>query len=120
VDLPLEFVARGSEVQLTLPVIGTANPEEGVVELFVPSQYNLQLETAGGGIFINDVVGSLEALTVDGLVRLERFQGSMDVTAARGNFEMYDSDLVGEFRTDKGSAMSGRIRGNFRSSPWAN
>jgi hypothetical protein len=109
-----------SGIQLTLPAIGTTDSQDWNVEIFVPSQYDLQLQTAGGGILISDLSGSLEAMTVDGLVRLERFRGSMDVTAARGNFEMHNSDLEGEFRTDKGSALSGRMRGNFRSSPWAN
>jgi DUF4097 and DUF4098 domain-containing protein YvlB len=80
-------------------------------EISVPSQFNLDLRTAGGDVRIADLTGDVEASTSGGDLDLGRVDGVVRVRTSGGDVGLKDvtGDVVA--RTSGGDVKVGRVGG---------
>ena len=69
----------------------------------VPSEYNLELETGGGSIEVQDLTGDIDANTSGGSIRIEDVKGDVDVKTSGGSIRVEDVAGNVEGRTSGGS-----------------
>jgi hypothetical protein len=58
--------------------------------IHVPAQFNVQLETAGGGISVNDLAGDTQANTSGGGLSFTRLHGPLDGHTSGGGIQVAD------------------------------
>jgi DUF4097 and DUF4098 domain-containing protein YvlB len=107
------------------------NEIDATFTITVPSNYNLQVSTAGGDVEIADLTGEIRARTsggdiemgdmrgaVDartsgGNVRLESATGRVDLRTSGGNIRLGTADANVQVRTSGGSIEVGRVTGDL-------
>jgi hypothetical protein len=72
------------------------NQNEARYTITVPAQFNAQLATAGGGIKVSDLNGTVKAHTSGGGLDFARLHGPLDGDTSGGGIEM--EDCVGELK----------------------
>jgi DUF4097 and DUF4098 domain-containing protein YvlB len=82
-------------------------------EIQVPSKYNLELRTAGGGISIAGVEGKITGKTMGGELKLSRLKGFIDLKTMGGEISLTDSDIDGKVSTMGGRVMLENVVGDI-------
>ncbi len=82
-------------------------------DIQVPSKYNLELRTAGGGIFITGVEGKITGKTMGGALKLSHLKGFIDLKTMGGEISLTDSDIDGKVTTMGGRVMLENIVGDI-------
>ena len=65
---------------------------EGKYTITVPSQFNAQVKTAGGGVAINDLTGDVKANTSGGGFKFARLHGKLDSETSGGSIQVSDCE----------------------------
>ncbi len=82
----------------------------------VPGKTNLNLETVGGDIIIENVEGDIEGETMGGEIELAKLNGKIEMTTMGGDIDVRDSNLDGELKTMGGDIIFNNVAGNVRGS----
>lgn len=80
----------------------------------VPEQFNLDLETAGGNISVDDLNGTVKASTAGGNLSFGAITGSIRASTAGGNVSLKDNDGDVTVRTAGGNVSIGGAAGDLR------
>ncbi len=78
----------------------------------VPAKYNVDLKTAGGGISVNDLDGTVLAGTSGGSLTFGEIKGSVTGKTSGGSIRLEGCDGTANVRTSGGSIRLGRVRGD--------
>ena len=75
---------------------------EGKYTLTVPSQFNAQLKTAGGGVAVSDLTGEVKAGTSGGGFKFARLHGNLDGNTSGGSIHVVDCEGTLKVNTSGG------------------
>lgn len=82
----------------------------------LPRNYNIRLESAGGGVSISDVDGTFRGHTGGGEIRIDRANGRADITTGGGTIRVSHSNLSGSVSTGGGTVVIEDVRGGLTGS----
>ena len=83
------------------------------VDVEVPSNYNVDLESMGGDIIISNVEGEFEGQTMGGDLDLQNLKGRASLTTMGGDIEVSKSDLEGKVKTMGGDVTLRDVSGSL-------
>lgn len=78
----------------------------------IPSQFNLDVRTAGGEIKVPDLKGQVQAQTAGGDIRVGAIDGLVEVKTAGGSIEIQGGTATVEAQTAGGDIRLGKAKGN--------
>jgi beta-lactamase regulating signal transducer with metallopeptidase domain len=85
-------------------------------EIRVPRRYDVDIESAGGGLTIIGVEGEFSGHSGGGRLTLERAKGRATLETGGGDIDVTDSDLDGQVSTGGGMVRLNRVSGSLRGS----
>ncbi len=83
-------------------------------EVTVPQRFNVDAETAGGNIAVDDLDGRVKLNTSGGNLALGRISGEVDAHTSGGNISLDGSDANVIVNTSGGNISLGRVGGTVR------
>jgi len=86
------------------------------VTVKVPQESDLELETMGGEITIDNITGKIEGETMGGEIDLSNLRGKVEMTTMGGEITVSDSDLKGEVKTMGGEITFRNVSGDVKGS----
>jgi hypothetical protein len=90
-------------------------------EIWVPTRFNVNISSPGGGISISGVEGRFSGNTAGGKITLDNVSGRADLTTGGGEVSVTNSNLEGSVSTGGGGAVvhntSGRVSVTSGSGP---
>jgi hypothetical protein len=115
-DCTVAVTHSGTSVQVRTrrgaPSRGQANVQ---LEIEVPVQCNVELSSAGGGVEIEGIDGTLSGTTQSGALSLRRISGAVELQTRRGDITLRESYVHGNLRTLEGRVLfedvGGRVEG---------
>lgn len=105
-----------SGVEVTSERLRRLNNVNVRVEVQVPRRCNLELRTAGGGISIRDIEGSISGRTAGGELTLENLIGTIELSTGGGEIFLADSKLDGTVSTGGGKVLVENVEGDIKAS----
>lgn len=86
------------------------------LEIFVPKKYDVQLETMGGDVTLNNIEGEMSGQTMGGRLDLSNLKGDLNLKTMGGSIDLRNSDVDGEVNTMGGNVniqdVSGSVKGS--------
>lgn len=82
------------------------------IEIEVPVQSNVELSSAGGGVEIEGIDGTLSGTTQSGALSLRRISGAVELQTRRGDVTLRESYVTGTLRTLEGSVLFEDVGGS--------
>ena len=86
------------------------------LEIYVPTKFDLEVETMGGEITIKNVEGDTRGETMGGDVDLSDLKGKIELTTMGGDIKVDRSELEGEVKTMGGEIIFQDVSGNLNGS----
>ena len=112
-DCGVAVTQTGTSVQVRtrrgMPNNGRPNLQ---VEIEVPVQVNVELSSAGGGVEIEGIDGTLTGATQSGALSLRRISGAVELQTRRGDVTLRESYVSGVLRTFEGRVLFEDVGGN--------
>lgn len=106
--------ARGVRIRSVYEGANRSHSTNVQLEIRVPRRYDVEIDSAGGGITIMEVEGQFEGTTGGGAIVMQHVKGSADLTTGGGTIDVSDVDLDGKVSTGGGRVTLLRIRGGLR------
>ena len=85
----------------------------GEIRVKVPRRFDLDLETTGGNITVDDVEGRIEGETMGGNLTLRGLDGTLDMSTMGGNIARGDSRVDGKVETMGGNVKLSDVEGSI-------
>jgi DUF4097 and DUF4098 domain-containing protein YvlB len=100
---------------------GSGNRNEAKYTIRVPAQFSTKLNTAGGGINVNDLAGEVKANTSGGGLKFARIHGPLNGNTSGGGIRVADSEGEIQIGTSGGgievTGGSGSLKGHTSGGP---
>lgn len=106
--------ARGVSIVAEMRSQGFGRNNDGLQVEFrisVPKQYNLDLNTSGGSISVDDLIGEVRVETSGGSLSLGRIEGPVDANTSGGSIDLRQAKGKVLARTSGGSINVGEVSG---------
>lgn len=117
-DFSLEIEQEGNNVRVLGDYrrdsgwFGTDNNKFRVEFLArIPGKFNVDLETGGGSIFVDNLEGSVKAKTSGGSLKFNRIKGPVDARTSGGSISLKSCEGFADVRTSGGSINIGQVDG---------
>jgi hypothetical protein len=104
----LDESSEGIVLRSTRPATGGAQLR---FEIEVPEHFDLDLASAGGGVRIEGVAGTIKGSTEAGALELRRLSGSVDLETKRGDVTLRESYVSGRVHTVGGRVLLEDVSG---------
>jgi DUF4097 and DUF4098 domain-containing protein YvlB len=88
----------------------------GELVIRVPGRFNIQIESMGGAVTIQNVEGEFDGRTMGGALELSGLKGKISFSTMGGNINLTKSDLNGEVTTMGGDVLIEDVTGNVEGS----
>ncbi|HLX12492.1 MAG TPA: DUF4097 family beta strand repeat-containing protein [Bacteroidota bacterium] len=82
-------------------------------DIKLPKKFDLDLQTAGGDITLNDMNGKLDGKTSGGDLELTGISGTVDMRTSGGNVKVHNGDGDLTLRTSGGNIRGDKVTGIF-------
>jgi hypothetical protein len=82
------------------------------IEVKVPREFDVKVDSDGGGVMIDGVEGTFSGVTQGGSIRLTNVKAYVDLKTRGGSLSLTDSEIEGSVRTLGGMAMVENVLGN--------
>jgi len=105
----LDQSSEGIVLRSTRPGSGGAQLQ---FEIEVPEHFDLDLTSAGGGVRIEGVDGTIKGSTEAGALELRRLSGSVDLETKRGDVTLRESYVSGRVHTVGGRVLLEDVSGS--------
>ena len=112
-DMQIDFSNSGNDVTVIGEQTGESKSYWGggynmkvAYDIKVPKSYNLDVETAGGSIKIQDLNGRVDANTSGGSIKLGRIDGIVDVNTSGGSIKVDEVTGIIRAHTSGGSVKA--------------
>jgi hypothetical protein len=79
----------------------------------VPNEYNLRIDTAGGGIKVADILGQVDLHTSGGSIGMGKITGPVNARTSGGSITLESSAGNGRVHTSGGSIRIGSVKGDL-------
>ncbi len=83
-------------------------------DVWVPRQYNLSIDSAGGELLMSDMEGNFRGKTRGGRIFISRSRGYAELFTGGGEVRVADSELSGSVTTAKGIAELSNVHGDVQ------
>lgn len=96
-DMDISFKKSGDDVSIKgdFERSGFGNNDIRVTyKVTLPQTYNVDLNTSGGSIEVEDLVGEVDAYTSGGSISLEDIQGNVDIKTSGGSLDL--DNIIGK------------------------
>jgi len=116
-DYRFDFDERSSGIAIDVDHSGYGR-HHGDIRLIlqVPRESDLELETMGGEIVIDNIEGNIEGETMGGEIELSNLKGTIEMTTMGGDILVAKSHLDGEVKTMGGEIEFRDVTGNLNGS----
>ena len=112
-DCAVAVTHSGTSVQVrTRRGMPNGRPANLQVEIEVPVQCNIELSSAGGGVEIEGIDGTLSGTTQSGALSLRRISGAVELQTRRGDVTLRESYVSGMLRTSEGRVLFEDVGGS--------
>ncbi|MEX2284649.1 MAG: M56 family metallopeptidase [Gemmatimonadota bacterium] len=115
-DLRMEKVTGGVQVWTAPRYARSSSRTNHRFRIVVPTQYNVRIESMGGGVRIRDLDGNIRGHTAGGAIDIERAHGRLELGTGGGSVDVSDSDLTGSVSTGGGEVLIRNVTGGLRGS----
>jgi beta-lactamase regulating signal transducer with metallopeptidase domain/DUF4097 and DUF4098 domain-containing protein YvlB len=115
-DIDVERVSEGVRLFSRYGNRGASHSSSHEFVIHVPRHFNVRIDSAGGGVWIEDVEGEFRGTTGGGDLNLRKLKGRADLSTGGGEIEVTDADLEGEVSTGGGQVNLSNVRGGLRAS----
>ena len=105
VDLTFEETAGGVRVATDYQENRHSTSTSIEFEVRVPSVFDIEIDSMGGGVSITGVEGEFTGKTMGGALELTDLRGTLRLTTMGGSVTLTDSDVDGEVTTMGGKAL---------------
>lgn len=82
----------------------------------VPVNFNIEIETMGGSIELDNLNGKFDGQTMGGSLEFSQLHGEVNFTTMGGSIEVSESDLEGRLKTMGGSIEFDNVSGDVNAS----
>jgi DUF4097 and DUF4098 domain-containing protein YvlB len=86
------------------------------IDVHVPARFDVELDSMGGGIRIEDLEGVFRGKTMGGELRLHEVRGEARLETMGGEIQLTDSDLDGKLSTMGGEVLFRDVTGDVEGS----
>ena len=116
-DYRIDYKERSSGLSIDVSHSGRGH-HSGDVEITVkvPKKSNLELETTGGDVSIDNIEGDIEGETMGGEIELSNLRGNIEFTTMGGEIDVKNSNLDGELKTMGGDITFENVSGSVKGS----
>lgn len=114
-EIVVELEQNGNNVEINSYYDGdddNYNSKEKVV-VKVPNNYNVELNTMGGGVKIYNVNGKMSGKTMGGELDLRNLKGDLDLTTMGGEITVQDCEVNGKVHTMGGDVLVENVTGDL-------
>jgi hypothetical protein len=115
-NLKIDFDEHSGGMNIDVSPGGWNRHGNVTLEIKVPQQFDLELETMGGEIEIDNIEGKIRGKTMGGDLQLENLQGKLEFTTMGGEVILKNSDLGGEVKTMGGDVLFEDVIGDIKGS----
>ena len=117
-DCQITFDQSGSDVRVETKFPGSARSRNADVDLDirVPSRFDVDLDSMGGGIEIDSVTGEFTGETKGGEITLHRVEGRANLKTMGGQIRVTESTLDGSVHTMGGEVTIENVNGDLKGS----
>ena len=116
-DLKIEQTPSGVEVRSRY--LGDDDESfdiEASYDIRVPSRFDVDIDSMGGGVTIQNVEGNFSGSTMGGALNLSGLKGTIDLSTMGGRIDLTKSHLDGEVSTMGGAVLMEEVTGNVQGS----
>ncbi|MGD8777539.1 MAG: hypothetical protein PVH88_01100 [Ignavibacteria bacterium] len=117
-NIEIDFDQSNSAVVVTSEYMGRRDNYRGRADSYfmVPAKFNIDLNTMGGGVEIDNVEGDIEGQTMGGSLDLSNLKGHLDLQTMGGGISLTDSKVDGKVHTMGGSVDVENVEGDVSAS----
>lgn len=83
-------------------------------EVWVPSVFDVKIDSMGGGVSIDGVEGTFSGRTMGGKLKLTNLKGELQLTTMGGSITLTNSDVDGRVKTMGGKALVEDVFGDVK------
>ena len=84
------------------------------IHAVVPSRYNIEVDSMGGGLSVTGLEGTIRGRTMGGELNLSNLTGELELVTMGGNITLTDSDVDGEVSTMGGTVLRDSVTGDVQ------
>jgi len=117
-DCRVDIKEAGDGLRISTSFAGGSNNNTSDItfKIAVPSHFDVEVQSMGGGISIAGVEGKFTGKTHGGELTLRDVRGQADLTTMGGQISLIDSDLDGELSTMGGEVLFENVVGDVKGS----
>jgi hypothetical protein len=117
-DCSVDIKEAGDGLRISTSFAGASNNTTSDVafKIAVPSRFDVEVQSMGGGISIVGVEGKFTGKTHGGELTLRDVRGQADLTTMGGRISLTESDLDGELKTMGGEVLFENVVGDVKGS----
>lgn len=115
-DIVVELEQNGNNVEINSYYDGDDDSynSNGKVMVKVPNNYNVELNTMGGGVKIFNVNGTMRGKTMGGGLELKNLKGNLDLMTMGGEINVKDCEVNGKVHTMGGDVLVENVTGDLK------
>jgi DUF4097 and DUF4098 domain-containing protein YvlB len=112
----IQFEERGDDLEITTRFIQKGKRETAYIDLRiqVPRNFDVRLDSNGGGLSIDGVNGTFTGKTAGGRLELHDVRGEAKLTTMGGRIRLTDSELDGHLKTMGGQVLFENVVGDVQ------
>ena len=114
--IAFDETADGLKITTKFRVRNTHNSSGIDLEIQVPSHYDIELDSMGGGLHVDGVDGTFSGKTMGGELILRNVRGEARLKTMGGEIEVTDAELDGSVETMGGEVTLRRVTGDLNGS----
>ena len=114
VDVRIERTTRGVKVESEYARAFKNNRASARFTITVPRQFDIELESRGGDVKIENVSGKIEGSTMGGELDLSSLEGTVNLSTMGGNITLVSSRVDGEVSTMGGKVLIRDVVGDLK------
>ncbi len=108
----VKFNDDGTNLEIEADYIGNSNKIKIKLEVTIPENYNVDIKTSGGSIYLDDLNGTAEAKTSGGSIKFGRISGNVIGKTSGGSIEVSDSNGDVVAKTSGGGITISKCNGS--------
>lgn len=107
----VKFDEDGTNLEIEADYIGNSNKIKIKLEVIIPENYNIDIKTSGGSIYVDNLNGTADARTSGGSIKFGKISGDVNGKTSGGSIEVGDSKGNVVTKTSGGSIIISKCSG---------
>jgi len=117
-DCAFDVRESDASIEITSEFLSRRNSQRARIDLdiHVPARFNLDIQTTGGTISIDNVEGKIDGTTMGGKLELNALKGNLSMGTMGGSITLTDSVVDGKVHTMGGRVLIQDVTGDLKGS----